>query len=372
MQLLADRNGSPQFATAANIVTGAYPKFACKGGLIGLIDGTKGGEQPFMSLPYCPIQAESWTTLPSWRFVDGLQQNAVGCVDAATERFVLHRFPDGGELFRLDHVLSIDDYLSIDGDVTFLLRMKSSVAIVVVQRNMNITSTGAEVPLGSELLTSCLAPRPVDRQPAALALVVAADKSVGILELKAKAGAEESTPTPILVKGLNSGQLRLVASRLGSDVFIGIGDPQFDGGVGRMVVMQMREKPTLLFDSSTGENQRSGPFNYGQCAAFLGDVNGDSVPELCVTSPWGPCPSIDIVSGATGETLKSWWPNALAGSAGHWISIDSAANRVLVGGANGRGDPENLSKPGQTWLLSLPALLVLNRWDLPSTLWPPQ
>lgn len=163
--------------------------------------------------------------------------------------------------------------------------------------------------------------------------------------------------------------LRLSAWASNAGAHLALGWPGYDRGVGKLAVFQLADnKATELWEGRPdpeADSYRSDQCDYGQAIAFVPDADGDSVPELLACGPWTLFTRVDLLSGRTGKPIERWNPSEAA-SAGHWLSVSADGARVLVGGAEERGYPENLRFTGHAYLFELPQMKRLATWVLPA------
>ncbi|MEZ6018451.1 MAG: hypothetical protein R3F49_25375 [Planctomycetota bacterium] len=362
VQLLANGVGGPIFATASNVITGNYPNFMSQRARVEVIYDGMEAQRVQMDVPFALLQEPTWSTLPTWRFIDGEKASLLGCVDRKSGRFVLFSFPDGRELLRCERIESIEDSSTERDRALVLLRKKDGLVVVSTEGRKHASTSVMKSPDDLNYISACFAPQSRYEHPRAIALVSADNYSTTLLELDIDSDAAGWYTTPL--KAPTSGQARIDATGVGAQVFVVVSDPLWKDNVGRVAMMRIGGEPCLFFDSGPALSKRNYPCNYGQSIGFVGDVDGDKVPDICVAWPFAPSSGVDIVSGRTGTEFSSWRSPPFQ-SAGHWLSTDCGIGVILVGGTVNRAFPENITESGRVWLLSAPSLKLVAEWEFP-------
>ncbi len=165
--------------------------------------------------------------------------------------------------------------------------------------------------------------------------------------------------------------LRVAAMRSTyGDVIVGIGWPEAQEGRGTGAILRVCKSGTLEVVTSRAElvclypsdeeDGLIGNCRFGQAVEVVDDWDGDGVPDVAFTWPYGLTRGVGVLSGADACVVGLWRDDAFQ-MVGCSLCWDLDSNRMVLGGA-GLSVPENEAAAG--------AAVVLQRNTMPrGSLW---
>ncbi|RKY15962.1 MAG: hypothetical protein DRQ55_18890 [Planctomycetota bacterium] len=350
---LPTKDGVQRLATVARVVTGTDLRstaHATPRATLVQIRDIAGVLEAQLSVPFDLLPVNSWTHALTWRVIQLESGLALALVDRKGQRFHLLHFTSGEPLAASRSAMRLLDVRQQAAGAECLVESDEGLERLVIRADGKAVTaatlaTGLDkIGAASFVSTFGTAVTPADD-------VWASGWKDGELAI-VRLGAEE--PHPILLKlavtPTRGTKLRLDATRRAGRTWLAIGNPNYRSGTGRIAVAEVLDDEVKILWDGRPDAEMIGDMwdqrDYGQCVAFVPDADGDGVPDLIVSGPWSWVDTcVDLLSVAGGRRL--FQDTAMRVHAtGHSLDISADGERVLLGGADWRDYPENLTHTG--------------------------
>ena len=383
VQLLEPRGETVRFATQVEIGTMDERWPVGRDTCIAVFEGESTEPVEELAVGASLIREFTWTERPAWFLFELEKAKRLAVIvprrsgengETVEGELRVLAFPGGEEVLSLGGVQEIEDALVHEGQAELVVRSGKQVRWLRLSESGEVV-VDATVDLGLEpVACAAIARGKSGEELRAWGVGWRGDELFAVPFDATGADLQRAFRVTFdrgsVKEGVRVGQtLRATAWISESGSHLGVSWPGYCHGVGKLQVIDVSAEPKMLWEGRPYPEDDGNSLDvreFGQALAFVPDADEDGVPELLVTAPGSlQCSRVDLLSGRTGQSLKSWSPPGVFTGTGHSLSLSGDSRHALVGGTRWRGFPENLADEGQAHLLDVTRMEKLQTWKLP-------